>query len=70
MRTAATAGVDVADLATNKAHPGDRGYFTLLEKDVSAPDSMDEETQQKLWVKTLEWAGITRENTALTVAFE
>lgn len=70
MRTAATAGVDVADLATNKAHPGDRGYFTLLKKDVSAPDSMDEETQQKLWVKTLEWAGITRENTALTVAFE
>ena len=70
MRTAAKAGVDVVDLATNKAHPGDRGYFTLLKKDVSAPDSMDEETQQKLWVKSMEWAGITRENTALTVAIE
>lgn len=70
MRTAAKAGVDVIDLATNKAHPGDRGYFTLLEKDVSAPDSMDEEKQQKLWVKSMEWGGINRENTALTVAFE
>lgn len=43
MRTAAKAGVDVVDLATNKAYPGDRGYFTLLKKDVSAPESMDEE---------------------------
>ena len=70
MRTAANASVDVVDLATNRAHPGDRGYFTLLEKDVSSPDSMDEETQQKLWVKSIEWAGITRENTALSVAFD
>ena len=70
MRIAAKAGVDVVDLATNKAHPGDRGYFTLLKKDVSAPDSMDEETQQKLWMKSMKWVGITRENTALTVAFE
>lgn len=68
MRTAAKAGIDVADLATNKAYPGERGYFTLLEKDVSAPDSMDEETQQTLWVKSMEWARITRENTALSVA--
>ena len=70
MRTAASAGVDVVDLATNKAHPRDRGYFTFLEKDVSSPDSMDEETQEKLWVKSMEWAGITRENSALSVAFE
>lgn len=68
MRNAAQAGIDVADLAMNKAHPGERGYFTLLEKDVSAPDSMDEETQQKLWVQSLEWVRITRENTALKVA--
>ena len=70
MRTAAKAGVDVADLATNAAHPGDRGYFTLLQKDASAPNSMDEKTQQKLWVQSMEWARITRKNTALTDAFE
>lgn len=70
MRNAAQAGVDVADLATNKAYPGDRGYFTLLKKDISAPESMDEEMQQKLWVKTLEWARITREYTALRLGYE
>ena len=70
MRTAANAGVDVADLATNKAHPAERGYFTLLKKDASAPDSMDEKMQQKLWVQTIEWAKITRKDTAFTVAFE
>ena len=70
MRAAAEAGVDVADLATNKAYPGDRGYFTLLEKDASAPDSMDERTQQELWVQSMAWGGITREDTALTVEFE
>ena len=65
MRVAAEAGADVVDLATNKAHPGDRGYFTLLKRDASAPASMEEETQQKLWIKTMEWTGIPRENTAL-----
>ncbi|MCJ1247586.1 hypothetical protein MMC30_004801 [Trapelia coarctata] len=67
MRTAAEAGTDVADIATNKASPGERGYFTLLKKDSSSPDSKDEEKQQKLWVKSAEWARITGENTALKV---
>ena len=70
MRTVAEAGADVVNLATNNAYPKDRGYFTLLNKDVSAPDSMKEETQQKLWGKSIEWARISRENTALTVAFD
>ena len=48
MRTAAKAGVDVAGLAMNTAHAGDRGYFTLLQKDASAPDSMGEEMQQRI----------------------
>ena len=70
MRTVAEAGADVVNLATNNAHPNDRGYFTLLKKDTSSPDSMEEETQQKLWSGTLEWARITPESTALTPAFE
>lgn len=60
MRTAAEAGVDVVELATNKAHPGERGYFTLLKKDASSPESMDEEKQRKLWVKSADWVRITR----------
>ncbi|KAI4195360.1 MAG: hypothetical protein LQ350_007229 [Teloschistes chrysophthalmus] len=69
MRSSTEAGVDVTDLATRAAHPQDRGYFTLLKPDISAPQSMDETTQQRVWGKTLQWARITRENTALTRAF-
>ena len=54
MRTVAKASVDVANLATNTAHPADCGYFTLFQKDASGPDSMDEKTQQKLWVQRME----------------
>jgi len=70
MRTAAEAGADVADLAINKVSPGERGYFALLKKDTSSPDSKNEDKQRKLWAKSAEWARITRENTALKAAFE
>ena len=62
MRTAAQAGADVVDLATSKAYPGERGYFTLLTKDDSSPESKDEGKQRQLWLKSAEWAGVSREN--------
>ena len=64
MRTAAEAGADVVDLATDKAYPRERGYFTLLDKDSSSPESQDEEKQRKLWVKSAEWARIMPRDTA------
>ncbi|KAH8590935.1 hypothetical protein B0O99DRAFT_598714 [Bisporella sp. PMI_857] len=64
-RTSAEAGVDVAELAANRAHPNERGYFNLLKKDKSAPQSLEEEVQQRLWVKSTEWANITKRDTAL-----
>jgi len=67
-RSSAEAGVDVAELAVNKAHPGERGYFTLLKKDESDPVTMDQKEQQRVWQKSLEWAKITKENTALKEA--
>lgn len=70
MRNVADAGWDVAHIAMNIFRPGKRGYFTLRSEDASSPDSMDETTQQKLWVQTLAWVGITQENTALKVADE
>ena len=70
MRTSAKAGADAVDLAINTAHPKERGYFTLLNKDISAPQSLDEKTQQRLWTETLEWANITPRNTALTEGFQ
>ncbi|KAI1080738.1 NAD(P)-binding protein [Whalleya microplaca] len=65
LRSATDAGVDVMELATNKAFPGERGYFKLLKREPSSKDSLDENKQQKLWVKSAEWAKITKENTAL-----
>lgn len=65
MRTSAEAGHDVAELAANKAFPGERGYFTLLEKDTSSPDSKNEDVQNMLWKKTAEWTGITAENSEI-----
>jgi hypothetical protein len=70
MRTAAEAGADFVELATNNASPGERGYYTLLKKDTSSADSKDEDKQQKLWVKSAVWTRISGENTVLTAALE
>ncbi|GAD94144.1 short-chain dehydrogenase [Paecilomyces variotii No. 5] len=56
MRTSREAAADIVEFATNTASPGERGYFTLSKKDVSSPDSFDEEKQEKLWQKILELA--------------
>lgn len=69
LRSSAAAGIDIADLAVNAACPDERGYFTLLKKDDSDPLTMDETVQQRVWRQSLEWAGITEENTALKAAF-
>ncbi|KAH8647545.1 putative short-chain dehydrogenase [Tricladium varicosporioides] len=69
-RTSAEAGVDIAELAVDKAHPGEHGYFTLLKKDESDPVTMDQDIQRKVWQKSLEWAKITKDNTALKEAVE
>lgn len=64
-RTAANAGTDVIDLATNNTYPGERGYLLTLKKEPSSPDSYNEDKQEKLWVKSAEWAKVTKENTAI-----
>lgn len=69
LRTAAPCGVDVVELTLNPRFAGQRGFFTLLEKDESSPDSQDESIQARLWAQTLPWASITKDNTALLGAF-
>lgn len=61
MRTASEAAVDVAALSTSKAHAGQGGFFTLLKKENSSPDSQDEKKQDLLWNKTLEWTRMEAE---------
>ncbi|KAK8099000.1 NAD(P)-binding protein [Apiospora kogelbergensis] len=57
-RSSSAAGVDVVELAVNRAHPNERGYFTMLEKDISDPITMDREVQDITWKKSLEWANV------------
>ncbi|KAH6655957.1 hypothetical protein BKA67DRAFT_657854 [Truncatella angustata] len=64
-RTAAAAGIDVARLATNEAHPGERGYFTLLTPDQGSKESRDETAQDALWSKSVQWVGLTAQDTPL-----
>ncbi|KAI1661765.1 putative short-chain dehydrogenase [Daldinia decipiens] len=64
-RSSAEAAKDVIKLAVDEAYQGEHGYFTLLQKDDSDPITMDESVQQRVWRKSLEWARITKDNTAL-----
>jgi NAD(P)-dependent dehydrogenase (short-subunit alcohol dehydrogenase family) len=65
LRTAGSAAIDVVDLAVNPKYANKRGFYTMLQEDESAPQSRDKNIQESLWKKTLEWARITPENTAL-----
>ncbi|KAL2834989.1 NAD(P)-binding protein [Aspergillus cavernicola] len=74
MRTSAEAAADIVEFATrshsNTDSPEDRtvGYYTLGNKDISSPDSLDEAKQEALWAKTLQWARISSEDMALLPA--
>lgn len=65
MLTSASAAVGLVDLATSHLHPGERGYFTLTKKDQGSEESRDTGKQERLWTKSLEWARITQQDTAL-----
>ncbi|KAI0967526.1 hypothetical protein F4678DRAFT_245712 [Xylaria arbuscula] len=69
LRNSADAGADVAEIVLNHKFTGERGYFRLLVPGPSSIESLDEVKQQKLWEKTVEWAKITSENTALKCDF-
>lgn len=65
VRTSADAGKDVARLAINEARPNERGYFTLLEKCESSPESLDEDKQEEVWRRSSQWVGLAARDTAL-----
>ncbi|KAI0891975.1 hypothetical protein F4806DRAFT_500555 [Annulohypoxylon nitens] len=69
-RSSAEAASDVVKLAVDEKYQREQGYFTLLEKDDSDPLTMDEHVQQRVWQKSLQWAKITKDNTALKNAWE
>jgi hypothetical protein len=58
MRTSAEAGHDVAEIALSPKYANQRGSYLLLERADCAPESQDKEKQDRLWVKTADWAGL------------
>lgn len=62
-----------SDLLISSRYPWERkvqsGYYTMMAEDDGSPESKDEEKHKRLWAKSLEWAGITEDCTALKAAF-
>jgi hypothetical protein len=69
LRKSAPCGIDIVDLTLSPTYQGQRGFYTLTNKDESSPESQDPEIQSRLWAQTLTWAKISRGNTALQGAF-
>ncbi|KAI1776757.1 NAD(P)-binding protein [Hypoxylon cercidicola] len=69
LRTAAPAGTDVIEVAVSPKYLGESGFFTLLKKDQSSPESNDEAKQASLWAQTLIWTNIGKFDTALQPGF-
>lgn len=61
MRGVAEVGPVLMDLAVQKIHPGERGYFEFNVKTESSPYSQDETKQDLIWEKTLQWTGLAQE---------
>lgn len=69
LRSANAAAVDLIEVAVGKEYVGTRGFYQMSKPGESSPESKDEAKQQKLWLKSLEWAGVSKDDTALTTAF-
>ncbi|KAF4625680.1 hypothetical protein G7Y89_g12484 [Cudoniella acicularis] len=69
LRSVNESSIDLIEISVGKLN-SERGYFTLLKKDDSSPESKDEEKQQRLWAKSLEWAHVSKNDTVLQGAIE
>jgi hypothetical protein len=69
LRPVSIAAADLIEISVGEEYRGESGYYVMLQKDISSPESNDEVKQQKLWTKSLAWAEITEDQTALKTAF-
>jgi hypothetical protein len=65
IRRAADAAQDLVDLSVAPQFAGQEGHFEMRRKVDSSPASHDEGMQALLWCKSLEWSGISQEDTVL-----
>lgn len=67
MNTSAVAARDVGDLAVAEEFVGKEGHFVMRAEEDSSPDSHDERMQEALFWKSVEWCGITQDDTVLSL---
>ena len=63
--TVEEAAKPVVEVAVSDRFAGQEGYFEGEQKMESSPDSMDEDMQNALWRKSVEWCGLRKEVTML-----
>ncbi|CAH0051633.1 unnamed protein product [Clonostachys solani] len=66
-RKTSEAGIDIIELALNPKFDGERGYYTMLKKDEPDPAVVDVAVQDRVWAKSLDWSGVTKEQTVLDI---
>ncbi|ORY13625.1 hypothetical protein BCR34DRAFT_561833 [Clohesyomyces aquaticus] len=66
-RRSADAAKDVIDLALDQKYVGQDGYFMGTSKGESSTQSRNEDMQQRLWDKSLEWSRISTGDTVLKI---
>lgn len=67
-RSTNVAAVDLVELSVGKAYDGATGNYVMLKHEDPSPESGDAEKRKKLWAKSVEWARISADQTALKVA--
>ena len=69
IRTSQDAAVDVCELTLSPAYADEIGYYVTLAKADCNPVSLDKEVQDKLWIKSAAWAGVSAADSALGYTF-
>ncbi|TGO65680.1 hypothetical protein BOTNAR_0075g00300 [Botryotinia narcissicola] len=69
LRNTKVAAADLIDISVGKEHRGSSGYYVMLNKDESSPESQDEEKQLRLWKKSMEWIKLNQNQTPLQEIF-
>lgn len=70
LRTTTLAAQDLIEMAVGDEYRHAEGYYVMSSQDESSPESRDEEKQEMVWKKSLEWAGISPDQTVLKTAFD
>ncbi|TGO37779.1 hypothetical protein BHYA_0089g00180 [Botrytis hyacinthi] len=69
LRNTKVVAADLIDISVGKEYRRSSGYYVMLNKDESSPESQDEEKQLRLWKKSMEWIKLSQDQTPLQDIF-